>query len=168
MFYFQKLKIDTDLSFHQRHHYLLQQCGSLFYSDTFFKGSLIKRHSYLTNRKLARLLNSIQINQNLLDLDKKTGGFSNTASHFHDMIFFKKNGCLVYDFGGVYSDMLDGVSQYKSKFSKSITNLYDVFLPISALGESCMQIIADRWNFKDVSWYRARLNEDKSNRFWHL
>lgn len=147
-FYLNHLKLNNDLSFYYNHHSLLEDCGNLFYSDAFFKEKMIKRRSYLVNHKLARLLNSIQLNPALTTVDKKTVGFANAASHWNDICFFKKNGYHVYDLGGVHSDMRDGVSQYKSKFSKIITNLYDVFFPISPRGQSCMRSIAQRWSFK--------------------
>jgi hypothetical protein len=68
-------------------------------------------HSYLTDGVSARLLSSHHAGNQ----PDATRGYLNKSLHWHDMLFFKKNGYRIYDWGGV-SEPGQGRTFFKESF----------------------------------------------------
>jgi hypothetical protein len=81
-------------------------------------------HSYLydSSIKRVRLLHSVSDihNNSLTTQQKALLSKANRLLHYEDMIYFKRNGCLTYDFGGYAYETTDksllGINSFKDNF----------------------------------------------------
>lgn len=94
---------------------------------------ILTMHAYFIDRqeKLVTLLYSASkrlgetCDSDLLKLI----GYSNRYLHYQDIIYFKRNGCNLYDFGGVYIGDKDksqiGIANFKKSFGGNIVQKVD-------------------------------------------
>ncbi len=81
-------------------------------------------HSYIydSNIKRVRLLHSVSNNFDITKMpeDKALIGRANKLLHYNDMLYFKEQGCLTYDFGGyaynTNNKSLIGINSFKDSF----------------------------------------------------
>src|SRR5262249_37191050 len=90
-------------------------------------GESLSMHSYLVDRdrKRALLLHTASLFRNADDKQKRNKiGMANRLLHYRDMLFFKEQGCDIYDFGGYAKDTQDqdliNINQFKEGFGGTI------------------------------------------------
>jgi len=94
-----------------------------------YEGEVLVMHSYMVDKESqrARLLHSAT---SLSFTDKKIMGMANKLLHFEDMKYFKKEGMLVYDFGGLNLSSQDahiiGIDTFKKGFGGEIVQEYNL------------------------------------------
>ena len=74
-------------------------------------------HVYIHDKKTARLLLSFSHFRDADDQPKNIFSILNRMQHFDDIVFFKENNFLVYDWGGIgFEDDLKTITQFKMGF----------------------------------------------------
>ncbi len=105
-------------------------------------GKFCVMHAYVCDmdESIVTLLYSASLRLNK-DIDSKMIGISNRFSHYQDMLYFKKEGFSLYDWGGIYDGNEDqaqmGIAKFKKSFGGEIKAI-DVFY---SLGYSILSIL---------------------------
>lgn len=88
------------------------------------KEEIIVTHVYLIDEPFALLLYSFS---NLKFTDSKIRGYANKYLHWEDIKYLKKNGSLIYDFGGIEPEKNKGISDFKLAFGGTIDEKYSFY-----------------------------------------
>lgn len=94
-------------------------------------------HSYLFDNNVARLYQSCSLFRDNSDKDEpKNVGMVNRALHWNDIMYFKKNSCTQYDWGGISSlDSPRGIDVFKQGFGGEPVEYYNYSLPLNIKGK---------------------------------
>ena len=109
---------NIDLVSEQR---LIEMEGNLKLSCAVSHGQVVAVHSYLADKEQStvRLMHaaSARLNEKI---DKQFAGKVNKLLHYNDMLHFKQNGFIIYDFGGYTENTTDkgllGINNFKLSF----------------------------------------------------
>lgn len=104
----------------------------LIISAAYIRDKPVVFHSYITDRKKCRFLQScseFRIQEPAL---RSAIGRANRLLQWEDMLYFKSYGCLEYDWGGVFSYEGDnGIDSFKRGFGGKPKDYYNIMLTIS-------------------------------------
>ena len=114
-----------------------------------FQGEMLTLHAYYTDTEtgITTLLYSASkrldnINDSLLKLI----GYSNRFLHYQDILYFKKIGFLIYDFGGIYLGDDDrsqvGIAQFKKSFGGEIVKITNYLSFPYLLSLYCLKVLS--------------------------
>jgi hypothetical protein len=93
-------------------------------------GRMLAAHAYLCDRE-ARIVRLLLASRIWLTerIDANLIGRANKLLHFKDMMYFKENGCVVYDFGGFAKNTKDkqrqGINTFKQSFGGKLVQNTD-------------------------------------------
>lgn len=105
--------------------------NNLCITGTLVNGKFGVMHAYIcdVDESIVTLLYSASLRLDN-DVDSKTIGICNRFSHYQDMLYFKKEGFKLYDWGGFYDGNKDqsqmGIAKFKKSFGGEIKTT-DVF-----------------------------------------
>ena len=87
------------------------------------KGNIVlSMHVHLYNKEIAILLYSASQFRNIEENKMRNLiGYSNRFLHYEEMLYFKKLGCLIYDFGGYAYNTDNEIEQRINKFKDSFS-----------------------------------------------
>ncbi len=91
----------------------LQKNGNICFSKAKINETEIATHIYIFDTETISLASSFH---NVSFKDDKIRGEANKLLHWNDILAFKEKGLKQYDFGGLNSRNLPGVSKFKSNF----------------------------------------------------
>jgi hypothetical protein len=102
-------------------------------------GEPIVYHAYVTTRKRARLMYSASLFRNLDDnAYRSLVGRANRLLHWDDIKYFKQEGYLIYDWGGISTDADDtekqAINKFKEAFGGEAVKEYKSLVPVSWKG----------------------------------
>jgi hypothetical protein len=109
--------------------------GNLRLTSASMSGMITAVHSYLVDNDLkrVRLLHS-GTQRFSEELDRNMIARSNKFLHYMDLIQFKQEGFLVYDWGGIAIDTHDlglkGINKFKESFGGELIKQKDIYSPI--------------------------------------
>lgn len=93
-------------------------------------GEILTLHAYYTDVEsgfTTLLYSASKRLDNVDDSLLKLIGYSNRFLHYQDILYFKKEGFLVYDFGGIYLGQEDrsqvGIAQFKKSFGGEVVTI---------------------------------------------
>jgi len=95
--------------------------SKLYITQAIYQEEILVMHTYLFDDEIKRvcLLNSASLFRNCNDPKKhQMIGRANRFLHFEDMLYFKKRGVKVYDFGGYAVDDINEEREKINKFKK--------------------------------------------------
>ncbi|OQC00516.1 MAG: hypothetical protein BWX78_01109 [Firmicutes bacterium ADurb.Bin099] len=100
-------------------------------------------HIYLCGDGIVRLMYSVSSFRNITDSKEKAAiGRANRLLHFEDMMYFKLNGYLIYDWGGYSTDeKLAGINAFKRGFGGVLGPSYYVVATESKTMGFCARMI---------------------------
>lgn len=100
--------------------YMRRLCeeGMLSLSACEFEGEIVAYHVYIVGDGIARLLYSVSIFRDTENSAKRAAiARCNRCLHYEDMLWFKKWGYEMYDWGGYATDSaLEGINAFKKGF----------------------------------------------------
>ena len=105
--------------------------NNLYITGALVNGKFGVMHAYICDidEAIVTLLYSASLRMNN-DVDSKMIGICNQFSHYQDMLYFKKEGFKLYDWGGIYDGNKDqaqiGIAKFKKSFGGEIKAI-DVF-----------------------------------------
>jgi lipid II:glycine glycyltransferase (peptidoglycan interpeptide bridge formation enzyme) len=106
---------------------LERMCPYLCMTQALYKNDVIVKHAYLLDeeQKRARLLHSASWFRHIEQSEERNFiGRANRFLHFEDMLYFKKMGIKIYDFGGYAVDDInkerEQINQFKKGFGGQI------------------------------------------------
>jgi hypothetical protein len=112
--------------------------GCLRLSAVQQQGQLLVWHSYIANDCRARLLHSASQIREADSRQRALISRANRYLHWQDMLYFKRQGVRIYDFGGLYQTKDDQgllrVNPFKLSFGGTRVTEYDGVLACSTLG----------------------------------
>lgn len=116
--------------------YYMAKSGCFVITKSICGDEILSMHSYIIDKKskIVRLLQSASLYRQINNVKKRALiGMSNRYLHFMDMMFFKSNGILKYDFGGYAfncsdSDMIN-INNFKKGFGGIIIEQSD-YIPL--------------------------------------
>lgn len=92
-------------------------------------------HSYVVDEKNARLLHSVSEFRNE-NVDASLVGRANKRLHWEDILYFKQQGMITYDWGGISSiENPNGIDTFKMKFGGTLTTYQNMVYGNSFLGK---------------------------------
>jgi hypothetical protein len=102
-------------------------------------GGGIVYHSYVIANKRARLMQSASLFRDYPDSAFKNFiGRANRFLHWDDICYFRKNGCLIYDLGGVGMNTNDketqAINEFKEGFGGTLVREYKSQVPLTVKG----------------------------------
>lgn len=104
----------------------------LVISEAYIEDKPVVFHSYVTDGKRCRFLQScseFRIQEPVL---RSAVGRANRLLHWEDMLYFKTHNCLEYDWGGVFAYEGDnGIDSFKKGFGGSPKDYYNIMIAIS-------------------------------------
>jgi hypothetical protein len=117
-----------------------------------FNNDYIVFHSYVTANGRARLMQSASLfRESDENSYRNLIGRANRLLHWEDIRYFKQQGCLIYDFGGIAVDTNDeekrAINKFKECFGGSAAKEYKSFVPLTFKGFStllCKKIMGKR------------------------
>lgn len=93
-------------------------------------GEILTLHAYYTDIESGFTTLLYSASKRLDNVDEsllKLIGYSNRFLHYQDLLYFKKEGFLVYDFGGIYLGQDDrsqiGIAQFKKSFGGEVVKI---------------------------------------------
>ncbi len=94
------------------------------------EGNDLVWHAYYRNTERVRLLHSCSLfRENADNASRNLSGRANRLHHWRDMLRFKQEGILCYDFGGWYEGNSDmeklRINQFKSEFGGTVVKNYN-------------------------------------------
>jgi lipid II:glycine glycyltransferase (peptidoglycan interpeptide bridge formation enzyme) len=94
------------------------------------ESQILAAHSYIIDKQsgVVRLMQSASLRLKE-GADKQLTGRANKLLHYFDMLYFKKEGFTIYDFGGYAMDTTDpglqGINRFKLSFGGAVTVCYN-------------------------------------------
>ena len=99
---------------------LLKYKESMIITKAIKDNSILSMHVHLYNKELAILLYSASQFRNIEDnRTRNLIGYANRFLHFEEMLYFKKMGCSIYDFGGYAYKTEDKIAKRINQFKDS-------------------------------------------------
>jgi lipid II:glycine glycyltransferase (peptidoglycan interpeptide bridge formation enzyme) len=100
-------------------------------------------HSYVTANGRARLMQSASLFRESCDVSyRNMTGRANRLLHWEDIRYFKSQGYLIYDFGGISTDVNDkekqAIARFKECFNGVKVKEYKSVVPITLKGLACI------------------------------
>lgn len=110
--------------------------GALYFSMAFFEDQPVVYHVYVRSGCKIRLLHSVSIYREAAANDMRAMiARYNRCLHWQDMSHFKKQGCDVYDWGGIgESEEFANINEFKLSFGGDIVDSYRRVCPRTILG----------------------------------
>ena len=104
-----------------------------------YNDEVLVYHSYIIANKRARLMHSASLFRNSTDTAfKNMIGRANRLLHWDDICYFKRNGYLIYDLGGVSIDKNNqegqAINKFKEGFGGKIVKEYKSYIPLTLKG----------------------------------
>lgn len=119
------------------------ETDSICFSAVWHEGEMIVFHSYIYDTADTRLLHSASCFREE-SADQSMTGRANKRLHWEDMKYFKGNGVLRYDWGGISDfDSPNGIDEFKLKFGGDKITYYNVFAGNTLLGK--LAVTAMKW-----------------------
>lgn len=111
------------------------EADSLVFSTVWHENELLVFHSYVCNDEDTRLLHSASCFREE-SADQSMIGRANKRLHWEDIKYFKAQGLLRYDWGGISDfENPNGIDEFKLKFGGEKTTYYNVFAGNTMLGK---------------------------------
>lgn len=130
---YQSKGIDTKLNLTAIEKYL--ETDSICFSAVWYQNEPIVFHSYIYDVYDTRLLHSASCFREE-SADQNLIGRANKKLHWEDMKYFKENGILRYDWGGISDfENPNGIDEFKLKFGGQKITYYNVFAGNTPLGK---------------------------------
>lgn len=100
--------------------------GPLFLSVCKIEEEIVAYHIYVAGDNIVRLLYTVSAFRGSSDSTARNAiGRANRLLHYEDMLYFKKLGFSLYDWGGYSSDPeLFGINEFKKGFGGELANRY--------------------------------------------
>ncbi|MBN2275458.1 MAG: hypothetical protein JXK95_14075 [Bacteroidales bacterium] len=111
---------------------MIEMGENLKLSFALFKGQVLSAHSYVVDKDIGvvRFYQSASLRFDS-HFDPAKIGRSNKLLQYKDMLYFKKKGFKIFDFGGYTENTRDkgliGINQYKLSFGGKITTCYSCY-----------------------------------------
>jgi hypothetical protein len=127
--------------------YMLAQQGMLVLSNVSLQNNdMAVWHAYVLAENRAILLYSASsLNVEMTSQIRTLIGRANRLLHWNDLLFFKKNGCSLYDFGGIdvigRSPETSRIAQFKQGFGGTIVPTYSQTIPVSWKGRAVVSVL---------------------------
>ena len=97
-------------------------------------------HLYVHDENVALLMYSASDFRNE-NVDSYLAGRANKLLHYKDMLFFKKRGLKIYDWGNVSSfENPNGIDNFKNSFGGEKKILYNVYIPNNIMGKMLIAV----------------------------
>lgn len=107
----------------------------ILFSAVWHEGEMLVFHSYICDDTEARLLHSASCFREE-SADQSMIGRANKRLHWEDILYFKKEGLLRYDWGGISDfENPNGIDEFKLKFGGEKITYYNVFAGNTLLGK---------------------------------
>jgi len=105
----------------------------------FYNEEALVYHSYVIANNRARLMQSASLFRDSTDSSfKNLTGRANRLLHWDDICYFKKNGCLIYDLGGISTDKNNteamAINKFKECFGGTPVKEYKSQIPLTVKG----------------------------------
>ena len=107
--------------------------NSLYISVVSLGDETLVYHSYVADYENIRLLHSCSTFRNADDSSVRTQiGRANRHLHWDDILYFRKMGIKIYDWGGIHSvEEPNGIDKFKMSFGGTPTEYYNEKIPYS-------------------------------------
>ena len=108
---------------------LLKYQKNMLITKAIYYDKILVMHVHIYNTEVSMLLFSASHFRNTLEnKEKNLISYANLFLHYEDMLFFKKEGCSLYDFGGYAYGTKDksfmGINHFKELFNPILTIRY--------------------------------------------
>lgn len=114
------------------------EADRIVFSAVFHQGELMVFHSYVREKEDARLLHSASCFREE-SADQSMIGRANKRLHWEDMKYFKKEGIIRYDWGGIFDfENPNGIDEFKLKFGGDKITYYNVLAGNTLLGKAAV------------------------------
>ncbi len=112
----------------------------LMISTAGFCGHNIVFHSYIVSKEAVRALHSVSVFRDG-QIDPRVAGRANKYLHYQDMLYFKDQGVIYYDWGGISSfEEPTGIDRFKMEFGGERFSYSNIISGQSILGKSAVLI----------------------------
>lgn len=127
--------VDADLNRSAIEKYL--EADKILFSAVWRDDEMILFHSYVCDNEETRLLHSASFFREAADPGMM--GRANKKLHWEDMLYFKQNGFVRYDWGGISDfDNPNGIDAFKLKFGGERITYYNVLAGNTLLGKAAV------------------------------
>ncbi|MCL2800149.1 MAG: peptidoglycan bridge formation glycyltransferase FemA/FemB family protein [Treponema sp.] len=104
----------------------------------FYEGEPIVYHTYVTANNRARLMLSASLFRDSDNSFKNLVGRANRLLHWEDILYFKEQNFLIYDFGGINKDKKNketqAINKFKECFGGELIKEYKNQIPLTFKG----------------------------------
>lgn len=131
--------IDCHLNLDEFERYI--NADMLMFSYVYDNEEILAYHVYVCDEKTTRLLYSCSTFRED-DSKKALIGRANKFLHWKDILFFKNNNYLIYDFGGIVSyENPNGIDKFKINFGGELFVYYNIVLGKGILGKTLVFLL---------------------------